>query len=140
MTEQQLDCAYVGSPFKEMDGKGMPERMRGDRFRDTADTAGFLACVFDRGGGDVIARDGTWKQPVPRFSLLPPIPHNLKQSSRKHDVPVFVALALFDANDHPPAIDVGGSQANGFRDTQPGRVAGGENRVVFSLLHGTKKP
>jgi hypothetical protein len=73
MTEQQLDCAHVCPPLKEMDRKGMSQRMRCDRFGDAAEPMRFLACLFDRTPSDVSAQDATWKHPLPRFFHLPPI-------------------------------------------------------------------
>ena len=36
MTEQQLDGANVGALFKQVDGEGVPQAVRGNRFRDFA--------------------------------------------------------------------------------------------------------
>ena len=81
VAEQELDRAYVCPPFKEMDRKGMPQRMRCDRLGDAAKSMSFLACFFDRARGDVSAQDAAWKQPLPGFFHLPPVPENLKQPS-----------------------------------------------------------
>ena len=52
---------------------------------------------------------------------------------------VLLALALFDADDHPLAVDVRGLQTDGFRNAQARSIAGGQNRAMFRVAHTAEK-
>ena len=50
-----------------------------------------------------------------------------------------MTLALLDTDDHAPAVDIGGLQADGLGDAQAGGVAGGQNRPLFGAAHAAEK-
>ena len=64
---------------------------------------------------------------------------DFQQLGGEHDVPVFLSLALLDANDHALAVDVGGLQADDLGDAQSRGVAGRQNRPMFGAAHAAQK-
>src|SRR5579864_4319943 len=96
--------------------KGVAQRMRGDRLTKASETMCLLACVFDSLSRDRLARVSTGEQPLLRVHGLPVAAQDVQQLRREHDVAILAAFALLDADDHAPAVDGGGLQANGFRD------------------------
>jgi hypothetical protein len=70
-----------------------------------------------------------------------PTPHKWEGNIRSEMwCSTFLPFALFDSDNHSFAIDIGDLQADSFRDTQPSRVAGGQNRAVLDVPHRTQKP
>ena len=59
MTEQQLDRAYVRPGLEEVDGEGVAQGMRSDRFRQTATLMSTPAAVRHTVPGHVLPWDGT---------------------------------------------------------------------------------
>ena len=109
----------------------VPKRMWGDGFGETRQTMCFLAGCFYG-----ILRDwpivvNAREQPLLRANGHPVAAQDLQQHGRQHHVPIFAAFALLDANNHPGAIDSGGLQADGFRNAQACRVAGGQDHPMF---------
>ena len=49
-------------------------------------------------------------------------------------MPIFEALPFLEADHHPVAIDIGGSQVDRFRDAQAGGIAGRQDCVVLGSL------
>jgi hypothetical protein len=92
--EQQLAGAHVGTGFQQVDGKGVPKRMRADRFGQAAAPVGLLAGVRDRHRGDVTAGSIARKEPPPRFGHAPPSAQHLPQLGREHHVAIFLALCV----------------------------------------------
>jgi hypothetical protein len=66
-------------------------------------------------------------------------PQDLQQLWRKHDIAIYAPFALFDSDNHSFAIDICDFQADSFRDAQPGRVAGGQNRAMLDVPYTTQK-
>jgi hypothetical protein len=60
------------------------------------------------------------KEPACRSAQAPPVPQHVEQGGREHHVAIFEALPLLDADHHPAAVDIGGSQVERFRDAQAG--------------------
>ena len=52
------------------------------------------------------------EQPALRAALQPPSAQDLKQLPGEHPVPVLAALAQFDADQHPFAVDIVHAQSN----------------------------
>jgi hypothetical protein len=89
--------------------------------------------------GDMPTGDIAGEEPRFGFCHPPPLPQDFQQLGRKHYVPVFLPLALLDADDHTLAIDVGRCQLDDLRDSQPGGVAGREDRAVLGAGHAAEK-
>ena len=79
MTKKKLDDAHVRSAFEKVNGKGMPQRMRRDRFRDATEVMCFLTGLLNGVPGDVLAGDITWKQPVDGPLRTPPVAQGFQQ-------------------------------------------------------------
>ena len=77
--------------------------------------------------------------PRPRPGASPVVAEHLQQPGREHDVAVLAALALLNADHHAGAVDVGRAQADGFRDAQAGRVAGGQDGAVLGARHAVEE-
>ena len=76
MPEQQLNGADVGAGFKQVDGEGVPERMRRHGLGETAAATGLSAGAVD----DPATRRAPWafagKEPVRRLADPPPVAQN----------------------------------------------------------------
>src|SRR5881409_3860818 len=110
-----------------------------DRFGYPAWPACFLTGILHGGLADVSAGKVAREKPLLWLFHAPPVSEDFQQLRREHHIAIFLALALVDANDHPFAVDVGWYQAYGLRDSQPGRVAGGKDRVMLEALHAAEK-
>jgi hypothetical protein len=97
-----------------VDGKGVTQRMRADRFGKAAAPVALLAGVRDGHRGDVTAGLIPGKEPPPGCGHAPPSAQHLQQLGREHHVTIFLALALFDPDDHPLAVDVGDFEPDGL--------------------------
>ena len=58
-----------------------------------------------------------------------------EQLRRQHDVTVAAALALFDADDHAAAVDIGDLDAGGLGGAQPGGIRRGQRRTRLQARH-----
>jgi len=108
MTEQELDGPYVGAALEQVDRESMAHGMWGDGFGDAAGAMRLLARTLDRTPSDGVAGEIAGEEPRFGFCHSPPLPQDFQQLGRKHDVPIFLPLALIDTDDHTLAIDVGG--------------------------------
>ena len=62
---------------------------------------------------------------------LPPGAQQCKEVRRQHHVAVFVALALFDANDHALAVDVADLELDDLGGAQASPISHTQRRLVF---------
>jgi hypothetical protein len=118
VAQQQLDGAHVGALLQQVRGKCMPQTMRSDGFGNAATIVSSLASPHNCSRADMLARLIPGKQPSLGSCHAPPLAKNFQQFDREHDVTIFLAFALLDADDHSLTIDVGGLEGNGFRETQ----------------------
>jgi hypothetical protein len=86
----------------------VPQRMGCDRFGNAATSLRLLARLFYGVLADVAAGKIAREKPWLGFFHSPPVAQDFQQLGREHDVAILLPLALFDANGHPLAIDVGG--------------------------------
>ena len=119
--------------------KQWPQRMRGDRFGDAATAMRFLARLLHGVLANGPAGDITWEEPQLGLLDSPPVPQDFQQLGGEHNVAIFLPLALFDADDHAPAIDGVGFEADGLRDSHPGGVTGGEDGAMLEAGHASEK-
>src|SRR5499427_8846300 len=139
VSEQNLNNPDIGLLLKEMRGKAVPQCMNADAL------------------GNAGARRGQANDPVelartrmlpavagkqPRLtgrhpSLLardaPPVAQHLEKVGRENDIPVLLALALFDPDDHPITIDIGESERYDLRGSQAGGVSQAQERLVLDV-------
>ena len=137
VAEQHLNDARIGALFQQVRGEAVPQNVRRDPLSEAAllsrVAAGLrdgwlLGCVFRAPGG---------KQPTrlirPQRAIV--TAQNRQQARRQHRIAVFLAFALFDAQQHALGIDVAHLQRHRFRDPQTGTVAQHQSRAVFQAGH-----
>ncbi len=66
MAKQQLDGAQVRAGFEQMDGKGMAQRVRGDRLGDAGPAPRLFAGVLHGEGRDRLIGDVAGKREILR--------------------------------------------------------------------------
>ena len=110
---QALDNPDIGLLLQEMGGKAVPQCMNADALANAG------ACRGQADDAMQLARTRmlpavAGKQPRLRGrhpALLarnaPPFAQDLEQDGRENDVPILLALALLDPDDHPVTIDIG---------------------------------
>ena len=104
--EQHLDHAHVDVVLQQVRGKAVPQRVRrhpgaqARRFRRHVANAVELPCR------DRQQRIAVREQPALRAALQPPRAQQLEQLRREHRMPVLLALALLDADQHALGVDV----------------------------------
>jgi hypothetical protein len=101
---------------------------------DLGEPVGLSARQLDGVCGNVLVSN-SWEEPQLRSPQTPPVAQDLQQPGGEHDISVFLSLALDNADHHALTIDGGRLQTDGFRDSQAGRVTGGENRAVLRAGH-----
>ena len=141
MAEQQLDGADVDAGLEQVHGEGVPQRVWRERLGDAGPAQGCAAGPVDGAPADVPSRNAAREEPLAAGGpgAAPVVAEGLEQPRREHDVAVLAALALVDAHDHAPAVDVGRPQADGFRDAQAGCVADGQDGVMQDARHAVEE-
>ena len=140
MAEQELDNADVDAGLEQMHCEPVSQRVGSDRLGQAGQREGLQAGPLDGVRGDMAAGNQAREEPLARRPGAPPVlAEDLQQPRRKHDVTVLGALALLDADDHAPAVDVGRAQADGFGDAQAGGVTGGQDGAVLGARDGVEE-
>ncbi len=122
MAEQKLDGAQIGSPFQQMRGPAMAQRMRCDPLANAGTPRRFVARDPDGlvGNGllDVVA-GSRGEQPCSRLEPAPVSTQRLQQRRAQRKIAILAALALDHADDHPLAVDVAQLQMGHFERRMP---------------------
>ena len=113
--------------------------MRCNRFGNMATPTRLLARLLYGAPADMVVDFIAREEPPLGSVHSPPVAQDLVQLWGKHDIAVNAPFALFDSDNHSFAIDIGDFQADSFRNPQPGRVAGGQNRAMLDIPHTTQK-
>src|SRR5216683_5780641 len=121
--EQHLDHANVGLLLQQMRGEAVPQRVQRDGFVDLGHLRRGMAGPVELPRREWVDWFLPGKQPALRASRLPPRTQQFEQVLGQHDVAVLAALALFDPNDHPGAVDVGDLERDDLGRPQPGAPA-----------------
>src|SRR6266699_1465281 len=79
------------------------------------------------------------EQPVPRMDGPVVDAQQFEEGLRQRHDPVLAAFALADVDDHPGTVDVVGLEADRLRDTQPGGVAGHQDRPVLEVANAAEE-
>src|SRR5215831_8993316 len=137
--EQNLDDPDIGFLLQEMGGKAVPQCVNADTFgnaRTPRCQANDPVELARTGMLPAVAR----KQPglAGRHpSLLargaPPFAQYLEKIGRENDIPVLLALALFDPDDHSVAVDIGELERYDLRGSQAGGVSQAQERLVLDV-------
>src|SRR5215216_7229474 len=106
VTEQHLDDADVDVLLEQVSGEAVPQGVQRDALVDLRHLGRGVARAIELARGHRLGRIAAGEQPALRTRRLPPVPQQIEQAWRKHDIPVLAALALFDADDHALAVDV----------------------------------
>src|SRR5258708_1994712 len=70
----------------------------------------------------------------------PPFAQYLEQVGRENDIPILLALALFDPDDHPVTIDIGELERYDLRGSQAGGVSQAQERLVLDVSRRGEQP
>src|SRR6516164_4987898 len=121
-----------------MRGEAVPQRMNADTLGD-AGTPGcqandpmqlartrMLPAVAGKQPG--LARDA------------PPLMQYRKQDGRENDVPILLALALLDPDEHPVTIDIGELERYDLRGSQAGGISQAQDRPVLDVRRCGEQP
>src|ERR1700676_4082362 len=122
-----------------MNGEGVAQGMRSDRFANAAPLARLPAGTIDTEGRDRLAGPATRKQPLSGLGALPVVPEQIEEFWRQHDIAVFPAFALLDPDEHALAVDRGRCEADGFGNSQSGRVTDGQNHTLLQVIPGAQE-
>jgi hypothetical protein len=140
VAEQGLDDADVGAALQQMRGEAVPQRVHGDPLVELCRGAGGTAGHMQTFRVQRTRRVTAGEQPMGWPRQPPVAPQDAEQLRRQHDIAVFAALALLDAEHHPAAVDVGELEAGHLRRTQSGgprvrpRPARGQAPAVVSAI------
>ena len=138
VAQQQLNRAHVGPRFQQMRRVRVPQRVRGDALVDPG-----LPCRQAHGlpdhlrgdrriGTPAVARPGKEIGPRPHPAVV--LAQGREERGTERDLAIATALALFDAEHHPLAIDVAHFQLAGFAAAEPGTVQRQQERAVIEIL------
>jgi hypothetical protein len=79
------------------------------------------------------------EQPLARPGQAPVAAQDRQKLRRQHGIAVLGALALFDPDHHPPAVDIADLQPHRLRGPQPGGVRRGQRRAALQTGHRFEK-
>src|SRR5215469_12792969 len=144
--EQDLDDPDIGLLLQQMGGKAVPQRMNPDTLGD----AGSCRCQADE------PVQLAWAHVLPAVagkqpgltrthpSLLagdaPPFTQELKKVRREDDIPILLALALLDPDEHPVTVDIGEPQRYDLRSPQASGISQAEGRLMLDVHRRREKP
>src|SRR5215217_4399072 len=118
-SEQHLDDADVDVLLEQVSGEAVPQGVQRDALVDLRHFGRGVTGAIELARGHRLRRIAPREQPTLRPRRLPPVPQQIEQAWRQHDITVLAAFALLDADDHALAVDVadlerdylGGAQA-----------------------------
>src|ERR1700730_1657967 len=70
----------------------------------------------------------------------PPFAQYLEQVGRENDIPILLALALFDPDEHPVTMDIGELERYDLRGSQAGGVSQAQERLVLDVSRRGEQP
>src|SRR5205085_9830447 len=82
----------------------------------------------------------TGRQPALHARNPPPFVQYVEQDGRENDIPILLALALFDPDDHPVTIDIGELERYHLRGSQAGGVSQAQERLVLDVYRRGEQP
>src|SRR5215470_7006589 len=137
--EQNLDDANVGLLLQEMGGEAVSQRMNADTLGD----AGTPRCQAN--DPMQLARTRmlpavAGRQPALLARNAPPFVQYLEQDGRENDVPILLALALLDPDEHPVTIDIGELERYHLRGSQAGGISQAQDRSVLDVRRRGEQP
>src|SRR6266480_1926795 len=82
----------------------------------------------------------TGRHPALLARDAPPFMQYLKQDGRENDVPILLALALLDPDEHPVTIDIGELERYDLRGPQAGGISQAQDRPVLDVRRRGEQP
>ena len=82
----------------------------------------------------------TGRHPALLARDAPPFMQYLKQDGRENDVPILLALALLDPDEHPVTVDIGELERYDLRGSQAGGISQAQNRPVLDVRRRSEQP
>src|SRR3954447_19079241 len=131
VTEQNLDHAHVDVLLQEMSGEAVPQGVQRDPLVDLRHLGSGVAGAVELARGHRLGRIAAREEPALWPCRLPPGAQQIEQVWGEHDVTVLAALALFDPDDHPLAVDVGDLERDDLVGPQAGAIGYAERRLVL---------
>src|ERR1700730_8106076 len=64
----------------------------------------------------------------------PPFAQYLKKVGRENDIPILLALALFDPDDHPVTVDIGELERYDLRGSQAGGISQAQEDLLGKIV------
>src|SRR4029077_17255421 len=146
VSEQNLDDPNIGLLLQEMGGKAVPQRMNTDTLGDAgtprcqANDPMQLACTRMLPAVAGKQPGLTGRHPALLARNAPPFMQYLKQDGRENDIPILLALALLDADEHPVTIDIGELERYDLRGSQAGGISKAQDRSVLDVRRRGEQP
>src|SRR3954466_6300002 len=70
----------------------------------------------------------------------PPFAQYLEKDGRENDIPILLALALFDPDDHSVTIDIGELERYDLRGSETGGISQAQERLVLDIYRRGEQP
>src|SRR5450432_3125818 len=109
----------------------MAKRVRSDAPRQVREFDRIPASLLNARDADVLVPAHAGKEPQIRLIAFPVSAENVQQSWTEEGVTILGALALFDADEHAFAVDIGDFERDCFLDAQTCAVASHQNGAVL---------
>ncbi len=148
VTEQRLNDADINAALQEVGGKAVAQRMQGHGLGDPGGAGGLMEQAVELAGGDRSPPPAPREQPplgrrhacviAPR-AKLPPLPQEVEQILRQHDVAVLAPLGLDDADDVLGAVDVADPEPDHLAGTQAAAIGEREQHANLEGLGDRKQ-
>src|SRR6476646_8850812 len=129
-----------------MGGEAVPQRMNADTLGDAgtprcqANDPMQLACTRMLPAVAGKQPGLTGRHPALLARNAPPFVQYLKQDGRENDIPILLALALLDADEHPVTIDIGELERYDLRGSQAGGISQAQERLVLDVSRRGEPP
>src|SRR5271167_659353 len=82
----------------------------------------------------------TGRHPALLARNAPPFAQYLEKVGRENDIPILLALALFDPDDHAVTVDVGELERYDLRGSQAGGISQAQERLVLDVYRRGEQP
>ncbi len=140
VTEQNLDDSNIGVLLEQMGSEAVPQRVQRHVLLDPGCLCGGVAGTIELARGHRLHGVAAWKQPARGPCRPPPDAQQFEQARRKHHVTVLAAFALFHADDHPLAVDVGDLERDDLGGAQARAIGDAQGRLVFEPGRSIEQP
>ena len=139
VAHQDLDGAQIFAGFQEVRRKTVAQGMDAAALADPGFAFGVPVNFFETTFGQGFLQTTTREEPDGRPVHFPVFAQLGQERLGQERVAVFVSFALFDADHHALAVDVGDFETNNFAETQSGVIRGHQQGAVFGILSGRKE-